>query len=525
MKKYLYFFSILISITSWSQDFEKITIPNFSNYVVPHFIDLDGILYCTAKLYDSNNGWQNYIAQYDIEQGSIEIVDYDFFRTPELNPLWYDSRWQSFTTFFEYGNYIYFRFESELYRKQKGTSNIETYLTNFDYSGQVGQYIIYSGATSDFSIFKIHDLETNQQIGEFTARNADEFYIHNNSIYFFAEYNTSPNADNKYNYIYKYDLATNSLSTLYSSIQGPEHAIALDQYTRMEKVGDNLVYNVRDNYNNIICISISLNNDSLNSNFTFNYGNPETLYLYYEDMFVIDGEVFFNNEESFYKSDGIQQPSPINLDFDSKSFTSLRGESNYLDYNGKVFGSYNSDDFGREMYYTDGRSSYLLKDIISGEGSGYFGSERVYNNNLFFYEFSTDSYYVSDGTTEGTEKLFTMESENFGYVQHYANKIFFFAESDTNNGLYVFEQVSLSTPDFDLSLNSVTLWLDSTNSILNYQSKQKPTKIKVFDTLGREINVGVDFNNNTININRLVGMHIIIFEFEQGKVSKKIILK
>jgi len=508
MKTLLSICFLCCSIISFSQDFERIIVPDFSDYVLPHYLDKeDGILYCSVKTYEDGT-WLNYFAEYDVNADTIQVF-YDFYKTSNVD-------WLSFVNFIEYGDYIYFEYGSKFYRKMKGGDNIETYLTNFDYSGFVDRYLIYHGDITNLTSFKIYDLETEQQIATFTARHADEYYLHDDNIYFFAQHNT--------HYIYKYDLTNNSLSTIYS-ITAQQDVYNADTQTQMLRLGDNLIYNMRDEDNTGMRISVNLNTDTLNTDFTFNFGNVGSLYQ--RDMFTINGMVYFYFDGAFYSSDGIQHPTVSDIALGTTSGFIDGLETDYLYFDGKVYGSHSSNEYGKEVHYTDGQSVFLLKDIIEGTEGGSYKHAYIHDDELYFYDRVSYVLYQSDGTSEGTIPLFEAPGTiNFGRIHHYGDKIFFSVEFELNDvGMYVFKQTTVSISEHHSTVDDINLWYNTSTQSINFSSEEMPKSIKIFDLTGRRISAKTDLESKAVYLSPASGMYIAVLEFDNRIISRNIFIK
>ena len=185
----------------------RINNPSFSNYIVPGILAEDqGILYCTTKVQEGSI-WRNYIAKYNIASESFEVLQ-GFSRTS-------NTSWINFGNFMKYDNFIYFSFGPTLFRLNTTTNETITLITNYSFEALVGPYLIYKGDSTNTSIMTIYNLATQQTAASFTlAGFTDAFHLENNNLYFFC----SGTGFQVYRYfIYRYDLSTNQLSTLYTT--------------------------------------------------------------------------------------------------------------------------------------------------------------------------------------------------------------------------------------------------------------------------------------------------------------------
>ncbi|WP_264529469.1 T9SS type A sorting domain-containing protein [Flavobacterium sp. N502540] len=89
-------------------------------------------------------------------------------------------------------------------------------------------------------------------------------------------------------------------------------------------------------------------------------------------------------------------------------------ESNFVQFNDKIFFEAPGDGTGREVWTSDGTpdNTFMLKDINIGSGNSIFASLKrssaILNNNLYFIAKDADSngeIWKTDGTTNGTVKL------------------------------------------------------------------------------------------------------------------------
>ncbi|MEO1627029.1 MAG: T9SS type A sorting domain-containing protein, partial [Bacteroidota bacterium] len=481
---------------------------------VPHYLDeAEGLLYCSAKVFDDGS-WFNHFTEYDVNTGEIELIP-GFSKTSNVD-------WLNFNTFFEYGDHLYFRFGSVLYRKAKGEEMIETYITNFDYSGLVGQYLFYHGDQSDLEEHVIYDLEAEQQLTTFTSGYADDFYLYEGKIYFFSSRST---LFTKTSIIYQFDPTSNELEQIYSALTR-EDVLRTDRWTRMERVGDNLIYNVRREDGRGLRISVNLTTEALNPDFTFSIGN--VIGLHQKDLFVLNDSVYFFHDGDFYVSDGLQQPRLATFQSFGTTNTFVQGlDGDYLHFDGRIYRVHLSDDFGYELHSTDGQSVRLLKDIVEGIDGGYHTNAEVVADVLYFHDGTSSAYYKSDGTEEGTALLFeTPGMTNFGRVFHFGNKILFFAESDEDGkASYLFEEEIVSATDLPSAGENLETWYDSSAKQLVISGEQLPESVAVFDPMGRLVFVNNDLEDWNISFSAPMGIYLLMFGAEDGIFARKVFVK
>lgn len=487
------FFTLSNSIGyAQSQIAERILNPEFSDFIVPQYLSEDeGILYCGTKVYE-NGIWRHYLALYSIENETFDVLE-DFSTTSNIY-------WTNFANFQKFGTNLYFSFGSVLYKHDMTTHHTTQLITNYEFEGLIGKYIIYRGFNSDFNTFKIYDLESNQQVATFIVdgttsgvRNIDAFHLENNKIYFFA----SRTAYQLHRYlIYYFNLETNQLSTIYSTQFNP-NSTAITERSNVVKVGNNLIFTTKHAINSGRYISINLSTNQINPNFTFEVNGGVVNQL--REHFVLGNKVYIPHENGTYESNGLDYPILSSIgDFTGSNFVSTY--KGYYEYNNKIYTSiYDYDNAMSAIWSTNG----LTKEVLSQDVNSSFGSNlaHTYNGKLYFVGSDLNNpliqrtIFESDGTQIGTQALFT--APNFtllSLIFHHENTIYFYGETSNNNpsdcGFYKIEVQSLSqnSQNTDVQINSYPnpvkniLYLDFSKQ-LEYLGKE----FQILDLNGRVV--------------------------------------
>lgn len=487
------FFTLSNSIGyAQSQIAERILNPDFSDFIVPQYLSEDeGILYCGTKVYE-NGIWRHYLALYSIENETFDVLE-DFSTTSNIY-------WTNFANFQKFGTNLYFSFGSVLYKHDMTTHHTTQLITNYEFEGLIGKYIIYRGFNSDFNTFKIYDLESNQQVATFIVdgttsgvRNIDAFHLENNKIYFFA----SRTAYQLHRYlIYYFNLETNQLSTIYSTQFNP-NSTAITERSNVVKVGNNLIFTTKHAINSGRYISINLSTNQINTDFTFDVNGGVVNQL--REHFVLGNKVYIPHENGTYESNGLDYPILSTIgDFTGSTFVSTY--KNYFEYNNKIYTSiYDYDQAMSTIWSTNGLTKEILNQDISSSSNS--NQAHSYNGKLYFVgrdltnPLIQKTIFESDGTENGTNALFTGPNLTLlSLIFHYGNTIYFYGETSNNNpsdcGFYKIEVQSLShnSQNTDVQINSYPnpvkniLYLDFSKQ-LEYLGKE----FQILDLNGRVV--------------------------------------
>ncbi len=127
---------------------------------------------------------------------------------------------------------------------------------------------------------------------------------------------------------------------------------------------------------------------------------------------VFDGLIFFNGNDGttgqeLWISDGFDSGTFRVADIKPNG-NGNSGPNQFTPHDGAVYFRADTEEFGRELYRTDGISAERITDLVPGPDNGDPGFLTSFGGKLFFSGKSVDNgteLYVSDGTTEGTMML------------------------------------------------------------------------------------------------------------------------
>ncbi|MCB0436044.1 MAG: T9SS type A sorting domain-containing protein [Mangrovimonas sp.] len=190
---------------------------------------------------------------------------------------------------------------------------------------------------------------------------------------------------------------------------------------------------------------------------------------------------------------------------------------------------------GRELWKTDGTAAgtFLVKDI-NPSGSSNIRNLIEYNGKLYFNAdngINGEELWVSDGTSAGTLMLELNPSASAQYTSMivFNNELFFGAVatpyvigSGIGNELYAYKDPALSTTDFQLNENTVSLFPNPTNNYFEIQSKEMLTKVEVYSLQGQLVKSFLP--QNRYDISELSnGMYFINIQANGNSISKRLI--
>ena len=413
---------------------EKILAEGFSEYLIPHFlVEEDSTIICSAKKYEDGQ-WKNYIATYNTLTGEV-TVNNNFYRSSNVY-------WINFSNFHKFEDAVYFEYGAYFYKINLDTYLPEEFISNFDFKALLDHYLIYQNDTSNLTKFTIFDMNSNQAVGEFNANNADAFFLYEDGIYFFA----SKYSYNRHNfYIYKYDLTQNELITLDHTYYDT-NTFGITSKSHVLRLGNNLIYTSKQPTNYGKYISINLETDTLNPDFTFNVGNG--FYGNSPEPFLLNDLVYIPNEDGTYFSNGIDQPvlSTIGT-FPGSGMTE---HSNYMLYQNQIYSSLTIDG-NSQIWKTDGFTKTLLSENLWSPSTNY---GREFYNSLYFVAIDNStqengrSIFISDGTQQNTYPLFS--APHFTMINRifeHDGYLYFFGEESDNTADHGFYKFKIEVPE------------------------------------------------------------------------------
>ncbi len=156
----------------------------------------------------------------------------------------------------------------------------------------------------------------------------------------------------------------------------------------------------------------------------------------------IDETVFFSANDGtlgreLWKTDGTTNGTTLVKDIfpGSERSDGIRDDVEFVNYQGTLFFSAFSPEFGIELWKSDGTEAgtVMVKNIQPRSGSSFLNSLTVFNDLLLFIARDSDGYKIwrSDGTEEGTQILIDIEAIN-GFIN--ANGTLFFTATDDKHG-------------------------------------------------------------------------------------------
>lgn len=116
--------------------------------------------------------------------------------------------------------------------------------------------------------------------------------------------------------------------------------------------------------------------------------------------------------------------------FSQRYITTLAGITTTQTFNDKVFFVASPDQYGAELYASNGVSGNykLVKDINPGYGSSNPGNFIIFNNQLFFTAYTPDhgtSLWKTDGTSEGTQLVYGANEAYPANLMIFKGKLYF----------------------------------------------------------------------------------------------------
>jgi ELWxxDGT repeat protein len=120
----------------------------------------------------------------------------------------------------------------------------------------------------------------------------------------------------------------------------------------------------------------------------------------------------------------------IHVGIAQRNITTLSGITAIKSINGKVFFVGSHDQYGAELFVSDGSSgnAKVLKDISPGYGGSSPSGFTIFNDQLFFTAYSSDyglAVWKSDGTSEGTQLVYGVENAEPMNLMVFKGKLYF----------------------------------------------------------------------------------------------------
>lgn len=336
------------------------------------------------------------------------------------------------------------------------------------------------------------------------------FYEYDNNLYF-----------RSYRHRIEKFIEPSQTQTIYS---GPNINSSIDLWkTIVREVNGNLVYLLRES-NSIKFVSINTQNNTKN----FSFDTLETLTSQVKEPFILNGKIYFiDRNDNVYSSNGVNEPVSVNM--------KLRMFTNTI-YKNNAFGIINTNDYGNEVWKTDGtgQGTQLLKDINIGTGN--ITWNPIYYKNLLLSPVRATSptssdfnIYVSDGTNNGTFPILSADTFSWiGYLD--GNKM-----SEHNDRLYTYAETSTQRGLFKIDISQLTLGINNTSEKSSFKIFPNPTNsiiylndsfkyIEVYDFSGKLINSLK--NKNKIDLQHFNnGVYFIKVINENGEIITRKVIK
>jgi len=188
----------------------------------------------------------------------------------------------------------------------------------------------------------------------------------------------------------------------------------------------------------------------------------------------------------------------------------------------------------KELWYTNGSLVFTnqVKDINVGSSSSSINSINSnfaeYNGKVYFGAddgSNGNEVWVTDGTTVGTEIISDIYSgtndSNPSFLTVANNTLFFRARKSDGYELYKYIDPALSINEFEL--NNIKLYPNPASNNITIDSKTKIDSVEIFDALGKSVLV---FNESlsTYSINSLnSGLYFVKINGEGKEITKKLI--
>ena len=292
-------------------------------------------------------------------------------------------------------------------------------------------------------------------------------------------------------------------------------------------INNYLIYLVDDSITNTYLksfIAINLINNTINNNFyTTNQFSYSSIL-----PFVINNQMFINNNNQYFVSDGSFNATLFNgnIPFIYRGF--VRDDAGYsqigstaLNYNNKLFGLKDlaTPAINTELCSFDGFSTNIINLNNSLDNAS---SAMLANNKMYFKSnwYPKDQLYQNDN---GTFEMINHDLSDLVGNMFYCNGfIFTRGRTITNEGLYKINiNAALASKSFD-SKSKFILYPNPTTSTLNIQSQNPIIDLKIIDITGRSTNPIL--NNNKVDVSNLAnGIYLLEATTTNGTFREKFI--
>ena len=447
--------------------------------MIPAFITGDDMFAFTRKIDTSTNVLRNYLVRINLLDDSMHVYD-------GIN-LSGTADFYSPVSFTDHNGFVYFRSAGRLYRVNKATNEIAIYINDCEHYYIWGNRIIYDMWNTSKSY--VRNMTTNAEVELLTAADrkiieVGAFYEYEGSLYFWA---SASGFSIRQNGIFKFNPATNVLTTfMLSTLQSSSNMY--QGRTEVDRLNNNLVFLLKDSTYDYKYVSLNLTTQAMNPAFNFDTNSVYDSGI--NEPFVVGDQVFIASQGQTYVSDGISAPVESEIGgFGGGWFVNTYDD--YLLYNDVVYTNRNTEEFGSEIWRTDGTAdgTYMLIDLEPGEQDAFYNSgvAMVYNDKMYFATTSGSPtrLYSTDGTAEGTVPLTNAgEFSLIGRMKGYGNEMYFYGQKEEGlEGLYRLNVAELSVPS--PAVSTLSVYPNPAENILHFSTPIEQADI--YDTLGRKV--------------------------------------
>ncbi len=151
-------------------------------------------------------------------------------------------------------------------------------------------------------------------------------------------------------------------------------------------------------------------------------------------------------------------------DFQSENRDISSSPSDFVEFNGKIFFGASTNNFGREIWVSNGNTdeAYLLKDIYPSNNSSisqsFSETSVILGNTLFFIatDGSSDGeIWKTDGTSEGTEKVTNFLNYKVSKLTTAGDKLFFLIQKENTLQVWVSDGTEAGT---QIAKDGLSIW-------------------------------------------------------------------
>lgn len=203
----------------------------------------------------------------------------------------------------------------------------------------------------------------------------------------------------------------------------------------------------------------------------------------------------------------------------------------------KVYFSTVSNDFGNELWVTDGtkKGTFLLKDIEIGSGSSNPSNLVHLGNKTYFSAFTTqygNELWETDGTPEGTKLVADILkgslSSNPTDINVVNDKLVCLADSEKwGRQLFRIENVEIITSNEVNETNDfVKIYPNPTTDVINIElNSNQSTQFNLINSMGQVIRKGtLDTSTNTIDLKKInTGIYFLNIQNDKTQKTFKLI--